>query len=84
LFGGNLISLESLEKAHTPYMKKFGYGWRIRESNNKNILFHYGYTPRFKIYMAINRSENTFIILLSNIFNSNIETIQHDLNSLVF
>jgi len=70
LYTGKVISQASLEKAYTPRLNKYGYGWFIDSVNGKRIVQHnggiFGFTADFLrihaddicIVVLCNKSEN--------------------------
>ena len=72
LFEFKIISKQSLEKAHTPYIlndgqkSNYGYGWFIDNLQGEKVIAHEGGINGFLSSVKFFPSKQTLIILLSN------------------
>jgi CubicO group peptidase (beta-lactamase class C family) len=81
LYTEKLVSKKTLERIFTPYppADKYGYGWTI----NSNEISHYGLMDGFFTCIYRNKSNQTAVIILSNVQQSPIRTICRDINSIL-
>jgi CubicO group peptidase (beta-lactamase class C family) len=70
-----VLSKSSLEKATTPYLSGYGLGCWIDTLNNKKIVSHGGNIFGFTSYFGGIQDEDVCVILLTNIFSNQIETL---------
>ena len=66
LYTGRIISQASLQKAFTPHLSKYGYGWMIDTLYGKKAVEHGGGIPGFFTFILRVPEDETCIILLDN------------------
>ena len=66
LYTGNIISPASLQKAFTPHLAKYGYGWTIDSVHGKRVVEHGGGIPGFVSYIWRVPEDQTCIVVLDN------------------
>lgn len=83
LYTEKLVTNKSLQAIFTPYFG-YGFGWFIKNDNNRNRIHHGGGIVGFK--NEINRyvNERVTIIILNNLSTTNVDKISKDLASMVF
>ena len=83
LYTESLISKQSIEQMFTPNLSDYGYGWRIVKNDEGHLITeHRGGINGFHTYIARNISNDTVIIILSNLevtLSGVIQTIQKHL-----
>jgi CubicO group peptidase (beta-lactamase class C family) len=84
LYTEQLISQKSLEEAFLPasndarlVTRNYGFGWRLQKlPNDQWLTFHTGWWHGFKNYFMRNRTDQSTIILLSNVANSYLSQVK--------
>ena len=66
LLAGRIITPASQEKAFTPHLSKYGFGWGIDSVYGKKIVEHGGGIPGFVSFILRVPEEQTCIIVLDN------------------
>jgi CubicO group peptidase (beta-lactamase class C family) len=66
LYGNKVVSQSSLEKAYTPKLNKYGYGWFIDSIKGKRILTHNGGIFGFTADFVRIPADDVCIIVLCN------------------
>ncbi len=66
LYTDKLISNEMLDRAWTPYLENYGFGWRIDTYRERKRYHHSGSTSGFRNYMERYPDERLTIIVLTN------------------
>jgi CubicO group peptidase (beta-lactamase class C family) len=66
LYTGDIISPASLQKAFTPHLAKYGYGWMIDSAYGKKMVGHGGGIPGFVSNILRVPEDQTCIIVLDN------------------
>ena len=66
LLSGKLINAATMNKAFTPVLKNYGYGWTIDSIPGMRVVEHQGGIPGFLTILAMVPENKTTIILLSN------------------
>ncbi|RFS14128.1 serine hydrolase [Emticicia sp. C21] len=61
-----IISKNMMDKAYTPFMKNYGYGWIIDSLYHKRIVSHSGGLPGYRSNFARIVEDDVCIILLNN------------------
>jgi hypothetical protein len=84
LQNNSIIKKTSKEKAHTPVMNKYGYGWGIDTVAGKKTVGHGGGIHGFNTNMASIPEDNTCVILLANATNPNLEKITKDIFAILY
>jgi CubicO group peptidase (beta-lactamase class C family) len=84
LYGNQIVSQSSLQKAYIPYKSKYGYGWFIDSSYGKFNVFHGGGTPGFHSNIQRFMNDNVCIILLSNNAYCDLSEISNRLAAIIF
>jgi CubicO group peptidase (beta-lactamase class C family) len=84
LQNNTIIKKTSKEKAQTPVMNKYGYGWGIDTIAGKKTVGHSGGIHGFNSNMVSVPEDNTCVILLANVANPNLEKITKDIFSILY
>lgn len=64
LYSDKLVSSETLQKAFTPHMENYGFGWRIDEYRGQRRLHHTGSTRGFRnVFMRFPEKQLSILIL---------------------
>jgi CubicO group peptidase (beta-lactamase class C family) len=84
LQNNTVIKKVSKEKAQTPVMNKYGYGWGIDTVAGKKSVGHSGGIHGFNTNMVSIPEDNTCVILLANVANSNLDKITKDIFSILY
>lgn len=71
LFGGKLLSAESLEKMTTPFKEDYGFGLHINTFNGRQRIIHGGGIEGFNTYLAYFPDSKITVITLANL-NGNV------------
>ena len=79
-----IISKSTLEKASTPFMNNYGYGFEIDSVAGKRIIGHSGSIHGFVSNMVWVPGENTVVILLNNATSPHLGKITHNIISLLY
>jgi CubicO group peptidase (beta-lactamase class C family) len=66
LYTGRIISPASRQKAFTPHLAKYGYGWSIDTAFGKKIVEHGGGIPGFLSFILRVPEDQTCVIVLDN------------------
>jgi CubicO group peptidase (beta-lactamase class C family) len=66
LYTGDIISPASLQKAFTPHLDKYGYGWMIDSAYGKKMVGHGGGIPGFVSDILRVPEDQTCVIVLDN------------------
>lgn len=85
LYAGKIISQASLQKAFTPHLSNYGYGWSIDSAYGKKTVGHGGGIPGFTSFILRVPEDETCIIVLNNrpTPQSAPEKIARDINTLL-
>ena len=70
LLSGKILSQASQQKAYTPHLAHYGYGWMISLSDGKKVVEHGGGITGFVSYIKRIPEDETCIIILDNQPNS--------------
>lgn len=79
-----LVDKETLDEAYTKAILKnkhtvnYGFGWRFKDLDDKEYIFHNGAWHGFTSTITLNPDEDITVILLNNT-NASIATIKNDL-----
>ncbi|MEP7372774.1 MAG: serine hydrolase [Chitinophagaceae bacterium] len=84
LQNNTVIKKASKEKAQTPFMNNYGYGWGIDTVAGKKSVGHSGGIHGFNSNMVSIPEDNTCVILLANVANSNLDKITKDIFSILY
>lgn len=82
LYTEKLVRKEVLEEAFTPAHqepreKNYGFGWRIHTPpGGQPLVFHGGWWQGFNAYVMHGRQDHSTIILLSNVTNGSLHSVQ--------
>lgn len=79
-----IVKKTSKEKAHTPVMNKYGYGWGIDSTAGKRTIGHSGGIHGFNSNMVSIPEDNTTVILLANVANSNLDKITQNIFAILY
>lgn len=79
-----IIKKTSKEKAHMPVMNKYGYGWNIDSTAGKRTIGHGGGIHGFNSNMVSIPEDNTTVILLANVANSNLDKITQSIFAILY
>lgn len=66
LYGNELVSEELMQKAFTPFLEDYGFGWRIDEYNGHRRMHHSGSTVGFRNFIQRFPEERLTVIVLTN------------------
>ncbi len=66
LYGDSLVSVETLQKAFSPYMETYGFGWRIDEYKGHRRMHHNGSTSGFRNTIQRYPDDEFTVIILTN------------------
>ncbi|MDP4215832.1 MAG: serine hydrolase [Bacteroidota bacterium] len=66
LYTGRIISEASLQKAFTPHLGKYGYGWMMDSVYGKKVVEHGGGIPGFLSFIFRVPEDQTCIIIFDN------------------
>jgi len=66
LYADNLVSSEMLERAWTPHLENYGFGWRIDTYKGRKRYHHSGGTSGFRNYIGRFPDEQLTVIVLTN------------------
>ncbi len=66
LYGDQLVSRETLQKAFTPHLEKYGFGWRIDEYKAQRRMHHTGSTRGFRNVFMRFPDQQLSIVILTN------------------
>jgi CubicO group peptidase (beta-lactamase class C family) len=66
LQSGKVISEAMQEKAYTPFLHKYGFGWFIDTLQGKRIVFHDGGIQGFNSFISRITADDACVILLNN------------------
>jgi CubicO group peptidase (beta-lactamase class C family) len=70
LLAGKILSQASQQKAYTPHLANYGYGWMIHVVDGKKVVEHGGGITGFVSYIKRIPDDETCIIILDNQPNS--------------
>jgi len=84
LQNNSIIKKASKEKAQTPVMNKYGYGWAIDTVAGKKTIGHGGGIHGFNTNMVSIPEDNTCVILLANAANPNLDKITRDIFAILY
>lgn len=66
LYTDQLVSFESLDRAFTPGLEIYGFGWRIDEFEGRRRYRHSGSTSGFRNFITRFPEDSTTVIILTN------------------
>ncbi|GGC64936.1 serine hydrolase domain-containing protein [Undibacterium terreum] len=66
LYGGKLLTAESLKKLTTPYKDDYAFGLIVKQYNGSREIFHNGGINGFRTSMAYRPEDDLYIIVLGN------------------
>lgn len=69
LFGGKILSAESLNKMLKPFINHYGLGVIIQQLEGQQAIMHAGGTSGFTTYMIYSPFDDLTIIVLANLFS---------------
>ncbi len=67
LYGGKLLSAESLEKMTTPFLNNYGFGVTIQESKGRRRIWHGGGIQGFNTALAYYPDTEVAVVVLGNL-----------------
>jgi CubicO group peptidase (beta-lactamase class C family) len=79
-----IISRASLERAYTPLMNHYGYGWIVDSLFSRRITSHSGDISGFNSNLARITEDNVFIILLNNKEGSGLEMLTKKIIAILY
>jgi CubicO group peptidase (beta-lactamase class C family) len=79
-----IIDRNSLERAYTPLMNHYGYGWIIDSLFSRRITSHSGDISGFNSNLARITEDNVFIILLNNKEGSDLEMLTKNIFAILY
>ena len=83
LFGGRLLSAESLKRMTTPFKNGYAFGLLVDSRSNRTVVAHAGEIEGFDTYLAYYAKTGTTIAVLSNLSSSNAAQIGLGLGDLI-
>lgn len=83
LYSGKVISVASMQKAHTPKMNKYGYGWAIDTVHGRRVVQHGGGIDGFLCQNYVLPEDDIQVIVLTNVGSNNPGQIANDLLGIV-
>jgi CubicO group peptidase (beta-lactamase class C family) len=84
LLKNKIIKKTSLEKAYTPLLNNYGYGWWIESLYGKRVVSHGGNVDGFTSQFVRVPEDDVCIVLLNNTYNHEIETIGQSILAIVY
>ena len=80
LYGGKVLSSESLQKMTTPFRANYALGLGVRKTPNGNRLFsHNGGIEGFNTWVGSIPAENVDVIVLANLNGNAVDAIGNDI-----
>src|SRR5262245_22565807 len=67
LFGGKIVSAESLRKMTTPFKDNYALGVTVQTTNGKTVIQHGGGIDGFNTFLAYYPDDKLTVVVLSNI-----------------
>jgi CubicO group peptidase (beta-lactamase class C family) len=83
LFGGKLLSAESLKKMTTPFKDDYAFGIGIAKAGNHKLFMHGGHIEGFRSALAYSPDEQMTVAVLSNLDESEPELVEKQLTALL-
>ena len=83
LFGGKLLSAESVAKMTTPFKDNYALGLRVRIVNGRKVIAHGGGIEGFNTYLAYYPDRKVTVAVLGNLNGSAPEQIGNSLAAIV-
>ena len=85
LLSGKVLSQAAQQKAYTPHLVHYGYGWSINFIDGKKVVEHGGSITGFVSYIKRIPADETCIIILDNQPNSaNTIKMAQDINDILY
>jgi CubicO group peptidase (beta-lactamase class C family) len=84
LLNNQIVATSSLEKAYTPFLNGYGYGFWIDSLYNKRVISHGGNVQGFTTQMIRIPEDDVCIILINNTYNHEIETIGNSIVAILY
>ncbi|AXY75008.1 serine hydrolase [Paraflavitalea soli] len=84
LLKNTVLKAASLEKAYTPYMNKYGYGWTIDTVFGKKIMQHGGGIFGFNTNFARIPADDLCVVLLSNMNTGALGAINESILAILY
>lgn len=84
LLKNTVLKAASLEKAYTPYMHQYGYGWTIDTVFGKKIVQHGGGIFGFNTNFARIPADDVCVVLLSNMNTGALEAISQSILAILY
>jgi CubicO group peptidase (beta-lactamase class C family) len=67
LFGGKLLSAESIAKMTTPFKNDYAFGVTVTETNGRTVVQHSGGIEGFNTHLAYHPDEELTVVALANV-----------------
>lgn len=83
LFGGKLLSAESLKKMTTPFKDDYAFGIGIAKDGDRKLFAHGGHIEGFRTALAYLPDEKITVAVISNLDESDPELIGKQLTALL-
>ncbi|SRR5579871_2181126 len=83
LYTRKIMHDSSLQKAFTPFISNYGYGWVIDSAYGKKVVMHEGGIPGFASFIARIPTDRICIILLDNKESPGLPKIAENINSIL-
>jgi CubicO group peptidase (beta-lactamase class C family) len=84
ILNNKLVSRSTIEKAFTPFLKKYGFGWFMDSINGKRITTHNGGIFGFNANFSRVEADNNCIILLNNVGNPKLDVITEAIYAILY
>jgi CubicO group peptidase (beta-lactamase class C family) len=85
LYGNKLVSAKGLQEMFTPFRDNAAYGWFLQpDKQARRWLVHDGRVNGFASFIARDPADHLFVLILSNLENTNVDAAYDDLRSIAF
>src|SRR5579871_4957161 len=75
LFGGKVLSAESLRKMTTPFKNNYAFGLGVKETGGRKLISHNGGIEGFNTFLGYYPAEKVTVVVLGNLNSRVIEEI---------
>ncbi|MBI3681550.1 MAG: serine hydrolase [Acidobacteria bacterium] len=82
LYTDKVLPQAVLERMFTPVKNGYGYGWSVTEEFGRAVIGHGGGINGFSTFIGRARAENSVVIVLSNVQESNAGRVARDLGAI--
>ena len=84
IYTNKILKKESWEKAFTPVLDKYGYGWMIDSMYNRKIIWHNGGIYGFNSHLLRFPNDALAIIVMSNKATSTLGSVANNIAAAVY